>query len=98
MVSMTEGDTPATTGGDPASQVYPCPACGAEANLASGCAGCHRPPDPQAAQVIALNRHIYGLTGEVDAAHRAYTAAVLRLQQVRRQRDALVTAIRGRAL
>lgn len=62
---------------------YPCPACGATANLASDCPGCGRAPDPVAAEVIRLDGMIREMTlrrmalaARVRDALRAEAAAV----------------------
>ena len=47
---------------------YPCPGCGAPADLASGCPGCGRPPYPPAAEVVRLDREIAALAPEVERA------------------------------
>src|SRR2546423_152103 len=72
---------------------YPCPACGATADLASGCPSCHRPPDPAAAQVTALDATIRELAGQVDAARRAYQEAVGRFNAVVYRRNDLAARV-----
>ena len=73
---------------------YPCPACGAPADLGRGCAGCGRPPYPPAAEVIRLDREIDELTGEVQRARRAYAGLVDRLAATRQRRARLAAAVR----
>ena len=41
---------------------YPCPVCRTIANLGSGCPGCSRAPDPDAAEVIRIDSQIRELT------------------------------------
>ncbi|MEU8026975.1 hypothetical protein AB0B88_32750, partial [Micromonospora haikouensis] len=65
---------------------YPCPACGAPADLSVGCRRCGRAPDPTAAEVIRLDREIVVLSGRAEQARRAYLELVeaVRSAQVRR--------------
>ncbi|WP_353900718.1 hypothetical protein ABUL04_03805 [Micromonospora harpali] len=65
---------------------YPCPACGAPADLSVGCRRCGRAPDPTAAEVIRLDREIVVLSGRTEQARRAYVELVeaVRSAQVRR--------------
>ncbi|MFG2058334.1 SCO7613 C-terminal domain-containing membrane protein [Micromonospora sp. NPDC048930] len=51
---------------------YPCPGCGAPADLVAGCRGCGRPPYPPAAEVIRLDREIATLTPQVEQARVTY--------------------------
>ncbi|WP_433529727.1 SCO7613 C-terminal domain-containing membrane protein [Micromonospora sp. CA-263727] len=74
---------------------YPCPACGAPANLDSGCTGCGRPPHPGAAEVIRLDREILALGGEVERARQAYEELAGRLTTTRRRRAELAAAVRA---
>src|SRR6266516_7616658 len=68
---------------------YPCPACGALANLTGGCSGCRRPPDPDAARVIELDRTIAELTAQARRARVAYGDAVGRLNAATLERNEL---------
>ncbi|NJP32224.1 SCO7613 C-terminal domain-containing membrane protein [Micromonospora thermarum] len=74
---------------------YPCPACGAPADLGAGCSGCGRPPYPPAAEVIRLDREIAALGVEVERARRAYEEVTDRLGTARRRRTELAAAIRA---
>ncbi|MFG1890119.1 SCO7613 C-terminal domain-containing membrane protein [Micromonospora sp. NPDC049051] len=74
---------------------YPCPACGAPADLGSGCSGCGRPPHPAAAEVVRLDREIVALGGEVERARATYQGLVDRLGAVRQRRAALAAAVRA---
>ncbi|MEW2375334.1 hypothetical protein AB0883_04400 [Micromonospora sp. NPDC047812] len=74
---------------------YPCPACGAPADLGSGCSGCGRPPYPAAAEVVRLDREIVALGGEVERARAAYQGLADRLGAARRRRAALAAAVRA---
>ncbi|MET7967765.1 hypothetical protein [Micromonospora sp. NPDC005305] len=73
---------------------YPCPGCGAPADLASGCPGCGRPPYPPAAEVVRLDREIAGLAPRVEAARAAYQELSGRLSTARQQRADLAARIR----
>ncbi|MET8910685.1 hypothetical protein ABZW14_23480, partial [Micromonospora sp. NPDC004551] len=73
---------------------YPCPGCGAPADLASGCPGCGRPPYPPAAEVVRLDREIAGLTPRVEAARVAYQELADRLSTARQRRAELAARIR----
>ncbi|WP_204290470.1 SCO7613 C-terminal domain-containing membrane protein [Micromonospora gifhornensis] len=73
---------------------YPCPACGASANLASGCSGCGRPPYPAAAEVIQLDREIVELGAATRQARATYEGLAGRLLTAQRRRAELAAAIR----
>ncbi|GIG97533.1 SCO7613 C-terminal domain-containing membrane protein [Plantactinospora mayteni] len=73
---------------------YPCPVCGAGADLATGCPGCGRAPDPTAAEVIRLGVEIAALGGRVERARQAYLGLDAALWQLRRRRDALAEQVR----
>ncbi|MEU1684206.1 hypothetical protein [Micromonospora sp. NPDC005707] len=73
---------------------YPCPGCGAAADLASGCPGCGRPPYPLAAEVVRLDREIAGLAPRVEAALVAYQELAGRLSTARQRRADLAARIR----
>jgi hypothetical protein len=75
---------------------YPCPACGTIANLATGCPGCGRRPDPEAAEVIQLDETIRLLDVEVERARLGYAEAVGRLNAAQRRRGELVARIQAR--
>ncbi|MGS2613616.1 hypothetical protein ACVCAH_03650 [Micromonospora sp. LZ34] len=74
---------------------YPCPACGAPADLGSGCSGCGRPPYPPAAEVTRLDRDIVALGAEAERARQTYQGLVDRLATARQRRDRLAVAIRA---
>ncbi|WMF04643.1 hypothetical protein H1D33_01525 [Micromonospora robiginosa] len=74
---------------------YPCPGCGAPADLVVGCRTCGRPPYPPAAEVVRLDREITALTPRVDAARLAYQELAGRLSTVRQRRAALAARIRA---
>ncbi|MGI5145397.1 SCO7613 C-terminal domain-containing membrane protein [Plantactinospora sp. CA-294935] len=76
---------------------YPCPVCGAGADLATGCPGCGRAPDPTAAEVIRLGAEIAALGGRVERARQAYLGLDAALWQLRRRRDALAEQVRAAA-
>ncbi|MCZ7427517.1 hypothetical protein O7607_17410 [Micromonospora sp. WMMA1949] len=73
---------------------YPCPGCGAPADLVAGCRGCGRPPYPPAAEVVRLDREITELVPRVEAARLAYQDLSGRLGTARQRRAALAARIR----
>ncbi|OKI68816.1 SCO7613 C-terminal domain-containing membrane protein [Micromonospora sp. CB01531] len=73
---------------------YPCPGCGAPADLASGCPGCGRPPYPPATEVVRLDREIAALTPQVERARVAHQELAARLGAARQHRAELATRIR----
>ena len=78
------------------SPTYPCPACTTAANLETGCPGCGRPPDPEAAEVIELASVILDLTARVEQARQGYTDAVRELTAAQQRRDGLAAKVRAR--
>ncbi|MGC4853916.1 SCO7613 C-terminal domain-containing membrane protein [Micromonospora sp. DT4] len=74
---------------------YPCPACGAPADLGAGCAGCGRPPDPIAAEVVRLGREMARLEPEVERARRTYTELAGLLTAASRRRAELAAVVRA---
>ncbi|WP_422736706.1 SCO7613 C-terminal domain-containing membrane protein [Micromonospora sp. WMMD729] len=74
---------------------YPCPACGAPADLSAGCAGCRRPPDPVAAEVVRLGREVARLEPEVERARRTYTELAAVLTATSRRRAELAAVVRA---
>ncbi|MEV7331284.1 hypothetical protein [Micromonospora sp. NPDC093244] len=74
---------------------YPCPACGAPADLSAGCAGCRRPPDPVAAEVVRLGREVAQLEPRVEQARRTYTELAGRLAATSRRRAELAAVVRA---
>ncbi len=81
-------------GGDTAA--YPCPACRAAADLRTGCTACGRPPDPEAAEVVALDRVIAGLRADVEAARLALADRTGRLNATVSQRNGLARRVVAR--
>ncbi|MGW5672122.1 SCO7613 C-terminal domain-containing membrane protein, partial [Micromonospora sp. NPDC003776] len=73
---------------------YPCPGCGAPADLVAGCRGCGHPPYPPAAEVIRLDREIATLTPQVEQARVAYQELSVRLGSARVRRAELSARIR----
>ncbi|SCE90163.1 hypothetical protein GA0070216_10330 [Micromonospora matsumotoense] len=73
---------------------YPCPRCGAPAELTRGCVGCGLGPYPPAAQVVRLDREIVSLGREVERAREAYQGLGTRLLAAQRQRAELAARIR----
>ncbi|MET7820237.1 SCO7613 C-terminal domain-containing membrane protein [Micromonospora zamorensis] len=74
---------------------YPCPACGAPADLTVGCTGCSRAPDPTAAEVVRLSREIAQLEPQVQRARHAYTELAGRLSTLSRRRAELAAVVRA---
>ncbi|MEU7586158.1 hypothetical protein AB0A95_07645 [Micromonospora sp. NPDC049230] len=74
---------------------YPCPACGAPADLSAGCTGCRRAPDPVAAEVVRLGREVAQLEPEVERARRAYAELAGRLSAASRRRAELAAVVRA---
>ncbi|WP_433649213.1 SCO7613 C-terminal domain-containing membrane protein [Micromonospora zamorensis] len=74
---------------------YPCPACGAPADLTVGCTGCSRAPDPTAAEVVRLSREIAQLEPQVERARHAYTELAGRLSALSRRRAELAAVVRA---
>ncbi|MFF5055647.1 SCO7613 C-terminal domain-containing membrane protein [Micromonospora sp. NPDC000663] len=74
---------------------YPCPACGAPADLSVGCAGCRRPPDPVAAEVVRLGREVAQLEPRVEQARRTHAELAGRLAATSRRRAELAAVVRA---
>jgi hypothetical protein len=74
---------------------YPCPGCGAPADLVTGCPGCGRPPYPPAAEVVRLDREIAALTPQVERARVTYQELSTRLGTTRQRRSELAARIRA---
>ncbi|UQU62925.1 hypothetical protein COUCH_28355 [Couchioplanes caeruleus] len=74
---------------------YPCPFCRTEANLTTGCPGCGRGPDPDAAEVVRLDAEIPVLTARLAAARDAVTAADGALRRAWAQREAAAGRVRA---
>ncbi|MFC4147083.1 SCO7613 C-terminal domain-containing membrane protein [Micromonospora mangrovi] len=74
---------------------YPCPGCGAPADLVAGCPGCGRPPYPPAAEVVRLDREIATLAPEVERARVTYQDLLARLGTARQRRSELAARIRA---
>jgi hypothetical protein len=79
-------------------QIYPCPVCGTSANLTTGCPGCGRAPDPDAAEVVALDQEIGFLNVRLDEARQVYTSLGAQVQGLRLRREQLATRVRTAAL
>ncbi|MFF0874703.1 SCO7613 C-terminal domain-containing membrane protein [Micromonospora aurantiaca (nom. illeg.)] len=73
---------------------YPCPGCGAPADLVAGCRACGRPPYPPAAEVVRLDREITELVPRVEAARLTYQDLSGRLVTARQRRAVLAARIR----
>ncbi|MFI6761540.1 PspA/IM30 family protein [Micromonospora sp. NPDC050417] len=74
--------------------LYPCPGCGAGANLSTGCPRCGRAPDPVAAEVVRLDGEIVALAARVEQTRQAYAALVTTLDDLRRRRAELAAQVR----
>jgi hypothetical protein len=79
---------------DPAT--YPCPACHATADLAAGCPGCGRQPDPEAAEVIRLGAEAHELREAIDEVRQEYSDLLEELATTERQRNEFAARIRAR--
>jgi hypothetical protein len=73
---------------------YPCPACQAPADLARGCPTCGRGPDPDAAEVVRLDRVIAELVVRERWHREAHAAALAELTDTRRRREAAAARVR----
>ena len=73
---------------------YPCPVCGAPADLTAGCGGCGRAPDPGAAEVVRLNAELAALAPRMREALDAYNALAGEFYTTRRRRDELAVRVR----
>ena len=73
---------------------YPCPVCRTAATLTSGCPGCGRGPDPDAAQVVRLDAEIPVLTARLATAREAVSAADTALRQAWQAREAAAARVR----
>jgi hypothetical protein len=82
---------------DDAVATYPCPACGLTADLARGCAGCGRPPDPDAAEVIRLDGVIAQLAAREQRWREAHAEVVAELAQAQARRHALAARVTAAA-
>jgi hypothetical protein len=90
-------DVQASAPGLEGARSYPCPVCGAVADVVNGCAACGQPPDPQAAEVIRLDGLITALRPEIEAAGRTYADLQHRLTTLVAQRNALAARVSARA-
>lgn len=78
--------------------IYPCPVCGAGADLVRGCPRCGRGPDPIAAEVIRLNAEIAGLVGRVEQARQTYLGLTATLRQRQQRRAELAARVQAMVL
>jgi hypothetical protein len=76
---------------------YPCPYCQAPASLATGCPGCGRGPDPDAAEVVRLNHELATLTVALEQARQTYADLSARHSAVHRQREEAAGRVRAAA-
>ncbi|MER5703858.1 hypothetical protein ABT023_18215 [Micromonospora sp. NPDC002296] len=74
---------------------YPCPGCGAPADLRVGCRRCGRAPDPAAAEVIRLDREIVLLAGRAEQARRTYLELVGAVRSAQARRAELAARVRA---
>ncbi|MFF5292123.1 SCO7613 C-terminal domain-containing membrane protein [Paractinoplanes globisporus] len=73
---------------------YPCPYCGAPANLETGCPSCGRGPDPDAAEVIRTDAEISVLIGELATARKAVSDLEVRISQAWQRRHKAAARVR----
>ncbi|MEV4537993.1 hypothetical protein AB0J82_29855 [Asanoa sp. NPDC049518] len=76
---------------------YPCPFCQTPASSETGCPGCGRGPDRDAAEVVRLNHEIATLAVAVEQARQAYADLSSRLAAAHRQRDEAAGRVRAAA-
>ena len=76
---------------------YPCPYCQAPASSATGCPGCGRGPDPDAAEVVRLNHELATLTVALEQARQTYADLSARHSAVHRQREEAAARVRAAA-
>ncbi|MFC7549547.1 SCO7613 C-terminal domain-containing membrane protein [Plantactinospora sp. GCM10030261] len=74
---------------------YPCPACGAPADLTAGCSGCRRPGDPVAAEVIRLDGLIATGAADLERARQRYAGLADELRELRARRNHLAARVRA---
>lgn len=94
MGAAVRGDTPGVT--ETNAVAYPCPACGAPADLTAGCSGCGRAPDPEAAEVIRLDGVINGLAAQAQRQWDAYQTTAAELADTKQRRDIAAARVRAR--
>jgi|GEM_PF-989637 len=78
-------------------RAYPCPVCGAGADLATGCSGCGRGPDPTAAEVVRLNAELAELAAQLARIGETYRSVEAALRHTRQRRDTLAGQVRAAA-
>jgi hypothetical protein len=74
---------------------YPCPFCRATADPATGCPGCGRAPDPDAAEVVRLDVEIPVLTARLAAAREAVTGIDAQLRDAWTRRQSAAARVRA---
>ncbi|MEV4639611.1 hypothetical protein AB0J80_19870 [Actinoplanes sp. NPDC049548] len=74
---------------------YPCPFCRTEASSATGCPGCGRGPDADAAEVVRLDAEIPVLTARLAVAREAVSAADSALRRAWTSREAAAARVRA---
>lgn len=74
---------------------YPCPRCGAPADLTVGCRRCGRAPDPTAAEVIRLDREIGTLVERAEQARRTYLELTAAIRSAQARRAELAAQVRA---
>ncbi|MCA2218525.1 SCO7613 C-terminal domain-containing membrane protein [Jidongwangia harbinensis] len=74
---------------------YPCPYCRTEADVATGCPGCGRGPDPDAAAVVRLDAEIGVLTARLAAARQAAEALDGELRDAWQRRHTAAARVRA---
>lgn len=74
---------------------YPCPYCPATAELATGCPGCGRGPDPDAAEVVRLDAEIAALNARAAEARQTLAETDLRLRDTWQRRNAAAGRVRA---
>ena len=74
---------------------YPCPYCRTPADPGTGCPGCGRAPDPDAAEVVRLDTEIGVLNARLAAARSAVAALDEQLRQTWYRRHAAAARVRA---
>jgi hypothetical protein len=74
---------------------YPCPYCRATAEIATGCPGCGRGPDPDAAEVARIDAEIAGLHTRLAEAQRAMATTDAALREAWQRRNAAAARVRA---
>ncbi len=75
---------------------YPCPFCRTPADPATGCPGCGRGPDADAAEVVRLDAEMPVLAARLQTARDAATSLDAQLREAWRRRQAAAARVRAK--